>query len=1029
MAHRRALVRLFRYVVIAAASLVILYLVAANVFLTRAVFDAIVDANPDIVDIHFERAWSIFPARVHAKNLSIRGRDSHVEWRITLDEVVFDVRASAFFKRRFEAHDVHGKGISFRLRQRPDAPPADVTNIVPIEGLPPYSVRPPPTPAPDRWNDAAYHLWGVRLDRVVAEDVREVWIDRTRFEGNARVEGGFDFQPVRFVVVGPLHVVAERGRVTTHKGIVTEAFDGSVVDLTIARFDPRTATGADILGGLSTDADAHAALPDVARVSLPLDGALNVSRAAIHIKAGRLEPDSHLVASAPSATFTTDAHRVSGALDVTADVMDRFAFRAVGSGLEVSRKNETILRAPKVIATGDGSALELVRVLEYLHVVVLLPEGDILTLRGLSRYIPKKTPLSIEEGRAKTEARVEAWVAEKRATGHVAVRADHLAFHLAKLRVSGRTDVRAEIGTYRFGSHRLEDASLAIAVSTGALASSRSPDTPLVTVNGARLDATAPLVDLDDPLRQLAVAIALPSADVVSKGLLREYLPKGSEMQIASSRSRFSLRSNLAIADHVARGSLDIQSRELAIAYRDFQLDAQLHARARVHDWRWQTGDLVLDEARVDVNDVTLAKADAPGLSIARIGLAASSPYFQFSDPLAKIDLAAFFVDAKVRDFATINSFLPDQATFRFEGTEATFGARLDVAIADHTANGTLRAHAKRFGAAGKTAHLEGDVDLFVDFADWSFSRNTLAVRDSRVEISRVASRLHPEGASDFTMDRLFVAMRSPRFDLQRPSLEGADFRLIVKNGALPDARALAPLLPKDSVFGIEAGAAHVDSDVIVSSSRRAALGTVDLGLTHARIRLKTLRVSGDFRFIGQLSGFDPDRRRFDFSGTHVEIRNVAVTGATAKTTNWSGNVALSRTSLALASPITLDTVVHLEARDARPFLAILFQNDLPKIAVDLTDMPHLTASTRMVATARELALLDLDARGGNLSLRGSYAVREGHRRGGVIVKKWFLSAGVRIEDDGASLRLFGLDGWLRDRNRDVNALLEPRSR
>ena len=119
------------------------------------------------------------------------------------------------------------------------------------------------------------------------------------------------------------------------------------------------------------------------------------------------------------------------------------------------------------------------------------------------------------------------------------------------------------------------------------------------------------------------------------------------------------------------------------------------------------------------------------------------------------------------------------------------------------------------------------------------------------------------------------------------------------------------------------------------------------------------------------------------------------------------------------------DGVVRLDASDARPLLAVLFGNSLPRFVVPLIAMPGLRASVRLVAAADQLAMLDLDARGGNVALRGSYAVRGAHRRGAIIGRKAFLSVGLRLDDDGARVRLFGLQRWLRDQSHEVRRLLE----
>jgi hypothetical protein len=143
--------RVLRVAVLAGLSVYALYLVAINVFLSTPLFDKVVNAQRDVIEVHFARAWSISPQHIHARQLSIRGRDGSVEWILRLDKVEFDVALLALVRQRFEASNVHGDGISMRLRQRLRAPPAspeEVATLPPIDDLPPYSMRPPETPSP-----------------------------------------------------------------------------------------------------------------------------------------------------------------------------------------------------------------------------------------------------------------------------------------------------------------------------------------------------------------------------------------------------------------------------------------------------------------------------------------------------------------------------------------------------------------------------------------------------------------------------------------------------------------------------------------------------------------------------------------------------------------------------------------------------------------------------------------------------------------------------------------------------------------
>jgi hypothetical protein len=112
MTWKRSVAILLRILAVAAA-FALLYLALINAFLSTSLFGRVVNAEPDVVDIHYERAWSLLPGRVHARNLSIRGRDPGEEWIVRLDEVEFDIRFVAPAKRLVEFQHVRGGGFRF----------------------------------------------------------------------------------------------------------------------------------------------------------------------------------------------------------------------------------------------------------------------------------------------------------------------------------------------------------------------------------------------------------------------------------------------------------------------------------------------------------------------------------------------------------------------------------------------------------------------------------------------------------------------------------------------------------------------------------------------------------------------------------------------------------------------------------------------------------------------------------------------------------------------------------------------------
>jgi hypothetical protein len=162
----------------------------------------------------------------------------------------------------------------------------------------------------------------------------------------------------------------------------------------------------------------------------------------------------------------------------------------------------------------------------------------------------------------------------------------------------------------------------------------------------------------------------------------------------------------------------------------------------------------------------------------------------------------------------------------------------------------------------------------------------------------------------------------------------------------------------------------------------------------------------------------------FELEGSQVVMRDVRISDSAEDTSAWSGDLVLQEGRLVLAPTPRLSGNLTLHARDASPLLAVLLRGTLPDLIVPLTRMPELTVSTDFVAGPDELVVTNLIASGGNLSLLGTYALSGGQRHGAFVVQKGPFSAGIRMDDQGAHLRLFDLNRWYSDQRREIRGAL-----
>ncbi len=443
------------------------YLVGINVFLSTALFEMAIDADPKTLDVHFARGWSLRPGRVHAKDLSIRSRDGSVEWMLRIDDVVFDLSFRALIQQRFQVKNVHGIGGSFRLRNRLDpweVNPERVAGLPPIDGYPAVPVRPYSQCSASEWSDAHYHLWTIELDDIHADAVKELWINGYRLDGDTSSTGSFYLKPVRAVEVGPVHTVLRGSRVSVGGAAWAEGLGGSA-DFTLPRFDPRVNGGEALLRKMSIAVETHGSLPDVGRLPLPLPrdvrvhGALDLPRLDLRFSGGSPRRGSRVEATGPRMFVEKGDHRVSSSLAVTGDIGDadeRLAFHAAAGDARLERAGEVVVLAQRVDVAGTSGRPDLERGVDGLHVTAESASVEVPDVRVLSSYLPPSAAVTIERGHARAEVRAEAWPEEGRAAGRASMQAEDLDVRVADIRASGTVDAKASLASFSWDTGLIE---------------------------------------------------------------------------------------------------------------------------------------------------------------------------------------------------------------------------------------------------------------------------------------------------------------------------------------------------------------------------------------------------------------------------------------------------------------------------------------------------------------------------------------------------------------------------------------------
>lgn len=1037
--------RLVTWLAVALLSSYLVFLVAMNVFLSTALFGKALNADPDTIFITFERGWSLWPGRVHARKLVIRSSDSGVQFILRIDRCDFTFSPlDLALEKTFHVTRVTGSGITFHARQRAPAPsltPAVLDSLPAIAGFErmPLPVQTPPNLL-ERWDDRYWHLFSVRLENVVADEVREVAIDTMRWTGEAHITGGFSLKPIREAEISDIHLtLRERvpGKVTFLQHVMVEPVAGTL-DLNIAAFDPRTIQLDELVHHITLRTDIHGRVPDLAgwprslTEPLQLGGAVDLNQVAVRVAAGKLVAGSHVDVAVPLAAVETAGHRGLGALSLVADTVDeagpKLTFLVRARSLAAARDGEAgdLVSVPLLEITGEARALDLADPLGDLHVTASLPDAEIADLRRAQRYLPqdKRRAFAVGGGKLRVRAKGELWYAERRAKVRAWVDAGALDLHAGPARVRAEATATAAVDSWRWELGYLDGASARLAVMTGSVARRTAQDRPAVEVSALAVSVGCDSLDLAEPLRTFTAQVEAPRLAVLDEALVGHYLPRESGLRLAHGRASFDARAEVVVERSVARGSAHVNAARLGLMKKDLTARADLRAAARVHDWSFDRGDLVVDEVSLLVSNAAMTRGKDTLLEVPRAFASAASTRLVIADPLARLTVKAAIVGARVNDPIALNTFLPDDSDLFFDTTpgDARLTAHLDAAMVDHVGRATATLGGHGLGARGKKVAVRGDLAAIVEIVDWRTDASTLRVKRSELVFGDVAMRIGEAkpGASsappDLVAKRLALTAMAEQLDPKHPSLKGVSYHVVLEEAQMADVRPLGMLVPGDPfAFAIESGKARAAMDVVVKPSDRTASGSAVVDLEEAGLRMRTTHLVGDFRVVVPVHGYAEGESGLDVSGATVTLKNVRTAGSNAKVNGWGGEVTLLGGALRVTEAPAFDGLVQLHFDDAQPILALTLQNSLPTFVVGLLKAPHLDGQARIAVEAGRAAILGARVRGDDVQLAGNYVAAGERVRGAVTVAKGPLSAGVKFEDGVTTVRLFRLDSWMKD--------------
>lgn len=394
---RRLLRRSLLVVLIAAIALEGLYVVAGLVYLNTSLASKTINRRPQRFQITWRFGWTLWPGWVTLHGVETRGRSKSAGWYARLDSVTARCHLGPLFHRNVHLASVRASGVDYRLRRD------RATSAIPASELPTIPEMldlPQARPRPSGSAGQPGPPWTVRADRIDC-DVEQLWIDRFRLTGGMRVE-----TPMRLVVHGPMEFSPIR--VTMASGELRAGEDrifghlGLDVNATLHPFVPRSARGLALFRYLSGRFVVRSDDASLAFLEFYFNNAPWLhfnSRAGGRIDLlldhGRLRPGSTLAIANDAIDiefldrhFTGKGVLEGAVVETNGVAQSRVAVRLKEFQVAPLGSAEPFARGRDATLLGTRDAPDFGSPITSLHVVLDLPEAQILDLRFYNRMIP-----------------------------------------------------------------------------------------------------------------------------------------------------------------------------------------------------------------------------------------------------------------------------------------------------------------------------------------------------------------------------------------------------------------------------------------------------------------------------------------------------------------------------------------------------------------------------------------------------------------------------------------------------------------
>ena len=455
--------KILRVLSVAVISFFALYWIGVNAILASPLGPHLMNLRPDMVQIHYVRAWTFIPGILEVRGFELSMQDRLVQISLSADSVKGNLNPWTLARQKFLATQVEADGVTMRVRPRMDKGDPmvkDIDLLPPIIGYetPIRDVSANEVDAKD------IRFLSLEFKDLTVHHLRELWIDRLHYTGDAEVSGGMLYEPFRRMRIDDgLFIDATSKMVAGNPDEI--AFETLEVRITTPELNLQTMDFASMRGitadiNLSAIAEPrfmNSYLENVAGLStLSAGGKPGKLEVALRIDLGVIADGGELSYRTPQVKVRLPLVEVSGAAVVKGKASNgKLALDVAISNAALRQRDGTQLIDADRFSLEATSSTDLTK-LPDVDAALVLGGGHVKALTAMNQFIPPGAGVSLASGKGQIDGWLKLDTSSARGRGKFDLVATDVTVKNRAASLKGKLSVHGEIKSMNLNSGVLD---------------------------------------------------------------------------------------------------------------------------------------------------------------------------------------------------------------------------------------------------------------------------------------------------------------------------------------------------------------------------------------------------------------------------------------------------------------------------------------------------------------------------------------------------------------------------------------------